>query len=246
MITMDVVRVALQGWPQPRLDGDTVVVPTFCLYPSNGIVNVYVDGREREFMVHDRGGAIEELHASVGMEAVPNSFIYGTARRRGVSVARQGSLFVKDVPVESLAAAISAVANASREVAGHLIDYYRLPPRRPLSDEVETILDTRFPSQWRKEEAIIGQSAKRHRFDYIVTMRRQRLLLDLVKPDASSVNAAVVAHLDVEQASPREFVHRVIYDDREKWPSESLALLRVGAIPLALSAANDALARLAA
>lgn len=246
MSALESVQAALEGWPKPRLDGATIVVPTLCLYPSNGIVNVYVDGGDREFVVHDQGAAIEQLHASVGMEPVPNSFIYGTARRRGVSVAKDGALFASRIPHEGLAGAIAAVANASREVASHLLDYYRLPPRRPLSEEVEVILDTRFPSQWRKEEAIVGHSAKRHRFDYVVSLERHRLLIDLVKPDASSVNAAVVSHLDVQQADPQSYLHRVIYDDREKWASENLALLRVGAVPVALSAANDALARLAA
>lgn len=242
---MDAVKAALDGWPQPRFEAGTVVVPTHCLYPSNGVVNVYVDGRETDFLVHDRGAAIEQLHAAIGMEAIPNSFIYGPARRRGVQVAKDGTLFTKGVPIQALAGTIAAVANASREVAAHLLDYYRVPPRRPLSDEVEVILDTRFPKRWRREEVVAGQSTKTHRFDYAVPLGERRLLIDLVKPDASSVNAAVVSHLDVAQADPITFVHRVIYDDRERWPSASLALLRVGAVPVALSAANDVLGHLA-
>ena len=38
------VEEALAGWPKPRFDGESVVVPTLCLYPSNAVVNVYVDG----------------------------------------------------------------------------------------------------------------------------------------------------------------------------------------------------------
>lgn len=240
------IEAALAGWPRPRFEGTSIIVPTTCLYPSNGIVNVYVEGGDSEFLAHDGRAAIGELHAAIGMEPVPNSFIYGVAKRRGVAVAKDGALFVKKLDVKALAGAVALVANASREVAAHLIEHYRPPRRRPLSEQVEAILNARFPSQWRKEEGIIGRSAKRHHFDYVVQRDRQPVLIDLVRPDASSVNAAVVAHLDVEQGQPNAFVHRVIYDDREKWPAESLALLRVGAVPVALSAANDALARLAA
>ena len=247
MNALDHVQAALAGWPHPGFDGPTVVVPTLALYPSNGIVHVFVDGNEREFVVHDRGGAMDQLHSTVGMEATPLHMVYGTARRRGVSVARNGSLFIKKVQPTDLAGAIAIVSSASAEVAAHLIEHFRPMPRRPLSDEVEVILDTRFPSKWRKEAPIPGKSLKQHRFDYTVSLSNEQLLLmDIVKPEASSVNAAVVAHLDVEQARPYAYVHRVIYDDREKWPAEALALLRVGATPLPLSAANDALSRLAA
>ena len=246
MNALESVTAALRGWPEPRFDGVSVVVPTFCLYPTNAVVNVYVDGTEREFVVHDRGGAIEQFHATLGMEEVPKSLIYGTARRRGVSVAKDGAIFVQRVSAEELAGAMTLVANASTDVAHHLIDYYRPPPRQVLSAEVEALLDTSFPSQWRKEEVVSGQSTKKHRFDYAVRLDGRQLLIDLVKPDASSINAAVVSHLDVEQAEPNRFMHRVIYDDREKWPSESLALLRVVAVPIARSAAPQAFARLAA
>jgi hypothetical protein len=123
------VKEALGGWPKPRFDGESVVVPTFCLYPSNAIVNVYVDGGDREFVVHDRGGAVEQMHATLGMEEVPKTLIYGTARRRGVSVGKDGSLYLGRVNMEGLAGAIALVANTSTDVAHHLIDYFRPPPR---------------------------------------------------------------------------------------------------------------------
>lgn len=246
MTALSSVEAALRAWPSPRFDGVSVVVPTFCLYPTNAVVNVFIDGSDREFVVHDRAGAIEQFHATLGMESVPKSLIYGTARRRGVTVAKDGALFVRKVTADELSGAIALVANASTDVAHHLIDYYRPAPRQNLSEEVEAILDTSFPSQWRKEEAFVGQSTKMHRFDYSVKLDGRQLLIDLVKPDASSVNAAVVAHLDVEKAEPRAFLHRVIYDDREKWPTASLALLRVVAVPIARSSAPEAFARLAA
>jgi hypothetical protein len=81
MSTLAAIEAAIAGWPKPRLDGATVVVPTLCLYPSNGIVNVYVEGGDREFLIHDRGAAIEQLHSSVGMKT--KMCIAGDVIRRG-------------------------------------------------------------------------------------------------------------------------------------------------------------------
>src|ERR1700748_2948417 len=117
------VEEALGAWPKPRFDGESVIVPTMCLYPSNAVVNVYVDGGDREFVVHDGGGAIEQFHATLGMEPVPKTLIYGSARQRGVTVGKDGSLSIGRVGLDGLAGAIALVASASVDVAYHLIDY---------------------------------------------------------------------------------------------------------------------------
>lgn len=247
MNTMDTVRAALLAWPQCRLDGGTVVVPTQCLYPSNGVVNVYVDGRESEFVVHDNGEAFDQLHAVGGYEAAPYPLIAGIVRRRGLSVSDAKSIFVKDIKPDALAAAIALVANASKEAAEHLIARMRPGARRPLTDEVEAILNLRFPARWRREELYLGASTKPHRFDYVINLDDHRkILMDIVKPEASSINATVVAHLDVANAHPKGLLHRAVFDDQDKWSAENLSLLRVATTPVPLSAANDALMRLAA
>ena len=46
MFLLNAVLSLLRTWPQPRLEGDGVLVPTHCLYPSNGIVEVKVTGEE--------------------------------------------------------------------------------------------------------------------------------------------------------------------------------------------------------
>jgi hypothetical protein len=167
-------------------------------------------------------------------------------RKDGLSVSDLHRIYVSGVPVDGIEGAISLVANASRDVADFLVSRYRPSPRRPLGEELEAILNLRFPALWRKEEVFVGQSDKQYRFDYSVALPNNRkLVLETVKPDASSINAAVVANLDVHNAHP-ELIQRIVYDDTEKWPVESLRLLRVGAQPLALSGANEALKRIAA
>ena len=247
MSTLDAVRAALLEWPTASVVGPSVVVPTHCLYPSNGIVNVYVEEGRELFLVHDDGGAFDQLHAAGGYEASPMSIIRNAVRRKGLAVSDNRAIYAKDVPREGLVGAIALVANASQDAAHSLISRMRPMARRVLTEEVETILDLRFPSRWKREEAHIGYSNKQHRFDYAVSLKNDStLLMDIVKPEASSINAAVVAHLDVQRAKPKGLVHRVIFDDEDKWSSENLSLLGVGAVPIPMSVANQVLERLAA
>ena len=247
MIALAAIESAMASWPKPRIDGTTVVVPTHCLYPTNHIVNVYIEEAEREFTVHDNGEALDQLRAMGGHEPAPGYLIRAAVRRDGLSVSEGYRIFAPNVRIDGLAGAVALVANAARDAADLLIAHHRPLPRRPLSQELEAILDVQFPSLWRKEEAIVGQSNKHHRFDYTIAVDHNRkILLDIAKPDASSINAAVVANLDVRTAHPNAFIQRIVYDDADSWSAENLSLLRVGAPPIALRVANDHLSRLAA
>jgi hypothetical protein len=241
------VTEAFATWPQPRYSGPTLVVPTMCLYPSNGIVSVYVDGASHEYVVHDGGGAFDQFHAMGWHDATPIGVMRRAVRHKGLEITEEKAVIRRGVKPDELAGAISLVANASRDAAEYLISTYRPVSRRPLSDQIETLLDLRFPSQWRKEETFVGASNKTHRFDYVVTLHDdQKLLMDIVRPEASSINSVVVGHLDVKNAHPRGLVHRAVYDDQAKWSAENLSLIRVGAIPVPMSNARIALDQLAA
>jgi hypothetical protein len=210
-------------------------------------VNVYVEAGATHFLVHDNGEALDQLRAMGGHEPYPGAVLRAAARRDGLKVSEAYRIFASAVPLEGLESAIVLVANVARDAADMLIARHRPMPRRPLGEELEAILNIQFPALWRKEEMLIGESNKHYRFDYAVTLpSKEKLVIETVNPDASSINAAVVAHLDVRNANPRGLIQRIVYDDHDKWPAESLRLLRVGAPPLALSAANDALRRLAA
>lgn len=246
MTPLEAVTIALARWPLPRMEGNAAVVSTMCLYPTNHIVQVHVEGGQDSFVVHDNGGAIDQLRAIGGHDEHPFSLMRAVVRRDGLQVSDLHRIYASNIRLEGLEAAISLVANASRDVADYLVSRYRPTPRRPLGEELEAILNLRFPALWRKEEVFVGQSNKQYRFDYSVALPHDRkLVLETVKPDASSINAAVVANLDVHNAHPK-LIQRIVYDDTDKWPVESLRLLRVGAPPLALSGVNEALRNLAA
>jgi hypothetical protein len=236
----------LASWPAPELTSDGIVVPTHCLYPSNSVVNVKVEGHEN-FFVHDQGGAMDEMEAACA--PVPNAarLIVHIVRPYGLDVSKEGAIYATQVSAEELASTIVLVANASKEAAQYLIERYR-PPHRDMRGIVEQILDLKFRNQWKRNLRIVGASSKSHRFDYIVNLPKQRqLLLDAVVPEPSSINAAVVAHLDVKQSEDAKQVdQRIVYDDAVEWTAADLSLLRVGARPVPVSNLRETLERLAA
>lgn len=152
------------------------------------------------------------------------------------------------IDVPALASAISLTANVSKEVAHYLIDRDKsAPASHNLEEAIERILDGQFHKEWTRQTFIVGQSNKQQRFDFEVRLPTKRhLLIKVVKPESSSVNAAVVAHLDVKATKQSDIEQRSIYDDFVSWKAADLSLLAVGAPVLPLSAANDTLGRIGA
>ena len=73
----------------------------------------------------------------------------------------------------------------------------------------------------------------------------RRLVIDAVKEDGSSINSAIVHHYDLRNTQKPDIVQRLVYNDREKWNASDLALLEVGAPPVALSKAQNAFKKIA-
>jgi SAM-dependent methyltransferase len=210
-------------WPGPSEDEGRVLVPTHCLYPSNGVVSVVVEGGADRFRVHDDGAALDELESAMGVVPYPLSIMRAATRRQGVEVTDAGVIFAPLTNFADLAATIILVANASKDAANRLIDSMKPRPRRNFRFELEKLLESEFGHMpLRRASSVIGLR-KPHKFDYVVHVSEQRqLLLDAVMPEASSINAAVVAHLDVRQAKLRNVVQRIVYDDEETWKAEDL------------------------
>jgi hypothetical protein len=248
MTQLVTVTGCITGWPQAREEDGRVFVPTHCLYPSNGVVVVVVEGGVAQFRVHDDAGALDELESAGGRVSSTFNVMRSVIRRQGLEVADSGAIISPFVSADELAATITLVANASKEVAHRLIDSMRPPPRRDFRAELERLLKRQFGIiPLRRHAAVIGSSNKQHRFDYAVQIGEQRqLLLDAVMPESTSINAAVVAHLDVKQAKLPNVIQRIVYDDGEMWSAADLNLLQVGAPAVAFSQASEVLKRIAA
>jgi hypothetical protein len=242
------VRGVMSQWPHIEADGQRVIVPTHCLYPSNGIVQVIVDGGKDAFRVHDGGKAFTEFYSSGRVPEVPPATIRYITSRQGLIVTNEGIIQTPLIGTDRLAGAISLVANASKEAAHYLIDHHKAEPAaRNLEEILEAILDRRFHNRWDRRPTVLGHSNKQQKFDYLIRFGKdKRLLIKVAKPEASSINAAIVAHLDVKAADFPDIEQRSVYDDAIVWSAPNLSLLAVGATVVPISAANDVLPRIAA
>jgi len=242
----DTVIASMAKWPEIQEVEGRVLVPTHCLYPSNGVVTVMVEGGAASFRVHDGGAALDELETSGGIVPHPISIMRSATRRQGVRVSDVGVIFAPVTRVEDLPGTISLIANASKEAAHRLIDSMRPKPRRNFRSELEKLLELEFGHMTLKRASAIIGLRKPHKFDYVIYVNEQRqLLLDAVVPEAGSINAAVVAHLDVREAKLPNVVQRIIYDDEETWTAEDLSLLSIGAPAIPFSSARQVLRRVA-
>lgn len=247
MTALDRIQTIMREWPAIHGDGQRIIVPTHCLYPSNGVVAVTVEGGANEFRAHDAGGAIDEFLASGASSLGSFGAIRHIAKQQGLRVTEQGVIQAPLVRLEQVPAAVVVVANASKEIAHFLTDRYRPQIKRDIREVIRQILDKQFYGSWHKENVIAGKSNKQHRFDFVVKLPQSKLILiDAVVPEASSINSAVVANLDVRAAELLNIEQRIVYDDDAPWKASDLALLAVGAKTIPLSTASHVLRRLAA
>lgn len=234
------------AWPRIEAKDGLVQVPTTCLYPSNSIVTVFVEPKMDGFIVHDDGRALDEFEASSLTVGEPRRVLSQAVRKTGLTVSSAGAIVSRRLQFDEVPGAIAIVANASRDAARYLLDHARAP-KRNFRGSLESELDRRFPNLWKRDTRVPGESTKLHRFDYSVDLPGERtLLVDAVVPDASSINSAVVASLDVTQARNHQIELRIVYDDHVRWTSADLSLLRVGARTVPFSSFPQTLAAVAA
>ena len=219
-------------------------VTTHCLYPSNSAVAVIVAQRGDMFRVDDDGAALDEISQSLHTRQPLRNLMKGIVRQRGCVLTDRGEVMSPSVHASDIKAAIVLVANTSKAVAEHLLAIAR-PPRRDLKKAIEEILDLKFKDKWSRDAKIAGASSKKHGFDYVINLGGGRqLAMDFVVPDASSVNSAVVSHLDVSMIRSETLEQRIIYDDTQAWKSSDIELLKAGARPIPFSSLKYSLERL--
>lgn len=246
MTGLDVLRDSILAMSSIEPIDDGFTVATHCLYPSNAVVRVSVHGREREFIVTDEGGATDEA-ASMNLRlqgSIP--LIAPIVRRQGLKF-QKGVIFSPPLPAEAVGPAVLLVANASKEAAYRLLDHLRVAVTRNFRQALTELLQRTFHQELRHDLPIIGASNKPHKFDHVVELAGgRRLLIDPVSRESTSINARVVANLDVRNAGNSDIIQRIIFDDHEKWPAADLNLLQIGAPVVPFSQTSDVLVRLIA
>ncbi len=217
-------------------------ISTHCMYPSNSLVSVFVRGGENTFVVTDDGGAIKELTAT-GIE------LQHSSRAIDNFVSAQGANYSDGVisspfaTLKELPAAILLIANVSKELAYHLLTHTKIRRKRDFKDLVHQYLSTKFERQRVEQMELVGESNKPHKFENVIILSNERkLIIDPVIRDPASINARVVANMDIRSKKISGVEQRIIYDDEdESWPASDINLLSIGATTIPFSKADSAL-----
>jgi hypothetical protein len=225
---------------------DGVRVSTQCLYPSNGCVTVAVRGGDDQFVVTDDGGALSEI-SSAGLAQRPTDRqVRALVQQQGLKV-QNGAIYSPPVTLDAVAMAILLVANAAKEVADWGLDHLRFSVPRNFRSDLTELLQRHFHDNMKDDQPVVGASNKPHKFGHVIYLQNEkRLLVDPVVNDSSSINARVVANLDVKMKRDPLIEQMIIYDDRLQWRASDLKLLQVGAPIVPFSSANREVQRLAA
>lgn len=236
--------------------GNAVAVPTHCLYPTNKAVSVLISGGPRECVVSDNGGALDELTACGLTEFVTESFklhVSSVCKGRGVRYSN-GHIVSPPVPLEGLPTALAMVANTSSEVAHWGLRSLKPRRKRSLRSEISRILGHYFSAeQILAQEHITGHSTRRYPIDWVIRMSSSaKVLIDMVLPEPSSINAKAIAHMDIRgishlpnSASEGHFETFLAYDDEDEWKSSDLSLLKMAGRLVPLKTFDRSISKLA-
>jgi hypothetical protein len=223
---------------------DGLRVTTTCLYPSNGLVRVALRGGIESLVASDDGEALGEA-AAAGIEIIdPDKLLRVFVRQRGL-ILRNGVIMTDAVPTKAAAVVVAHVANTAKEAATWLYEHGGVKRRLDFRKLLAAFLEDTFRDQV-AETRLVGASNKAHRFANVVSFSNGRkLIIDAVANDPSSINARVVANLDVRANKNLRVVQRIVYDDFERWTASDLNLLQVGATIVPFSSAKEVIKRVA-
>lgn len=244
MSQANVIKQAMSDFISVLELRDGVKVATQCIYPSGAFVNVVVRGGEDTFIVSDEGWAVREIESAGAHLANADKSLRQVVKPFGLEI-HSGVIRSPQCGLSNLPAVIAIVANASSESAEWLFSHTKIKHDEKFREAVALFLRRDYGKAV-QEETIIGNSNKPHRFDNILRIDDHRkLLIDAVSNDRNSINARVVANLDVKSANIENIIQRIVYNDMEQWNAEDLSLLSVGAPVVAYSKVKGVIDRLA-
>jgi hypothetical protein len=223
---------------------DGLIATTHCMYPSNGLVQVRLRGGNNTIIASDEGGALGEA-TSAGIP-VHDRALAQLVKDQGLFI-RENLIFSPKMPIEAAPLAILLVANASQEVARWLFDHTKIKRTRNFKDLLTEFLLKRFDNRV-SHAAIAGHSLKLHKVSNVIELEQhKRLIIDPVANEPSSINARVVANLDVKAVNDPLIIQRLVYDDEDDWAAADLNLLQVvGAPVVPFSRLSEVIERIAA
>jgi hypothetical protein len=241
---VDTVRGSLGQVSRVDLIRDALRITTHCLYPSNGMIRVYVRRSGSTFIVSDDRGAFNEAQ-SAGLEVnVLDRSLLHLVTPYGLKISN-GTVFGSSVPPEGIVGAAIMVANASKAVAEWLYARLRVKTGRDFRLLLADLLQRNFETILHRNVEINGANKPHHFANVLSFHGGRRLLIDPVGNEPASYNSRIIANLDVKAKNDPTIEQRIVYDDDERWTPENLSLLEMGAIVVPFSRSQEVIKRLA-
>lgn len=219
-------------------------ITTPCAYPSGGLVRVTLRGGAHQLMATDEGEALGEALAAGIVLPDPEKLVRPFVRGRGLIV-RGGILMTDFFPPEESAVAVAHVANVAKDLADWLYNHGGVRRRHDFKKLLSAFLLNRFKDHV-AETRMLGASQKAHKFPAVISFANGRkFIVDPVIHDPASINARVVANLDVKARKDPRIEQRIVYDDAEPWTAADISLLQVGATVVPFSRSKEVIERVA-
>lgn len=224
---------------------DGLRVTTHCMYPSNGLVRVTLRGGRETIMATDEGEAVGEALAAGLVIHRPDGLLRHLFRDQGLYISN-GVIHSPQLPLKDANIAIVQVANAAKDAANWLYQNTRVKKSRDFARLLSEYLEKTFEERLSHKRRIVGKSNKLHKFDNVISLPNEGIfIVDPVRNEASSINARVVANLDVRALDNPKIFQRIVYDDDDDWSASNLNLLQVGATVVPFSRAREVISRVA-
>jgi hypothetical protein len=244
--TLSALKTAFAQISSLEVVGEAVRITTHCLYPSNGLVRVFVRLHGTRATVSDDRGALNEAQsAGINVTDFKDRSLSHIVKPYGLEL-RQGQVFASHVPVNDVAGVALLVANASKSVADWIYGHFRVKRNRDFKALLGDLLQRNFHTILHHNVEIPGINKTHHFVNVLSFSGGRRLLIDPVGNEPASYNSRIIANLDVKARNDPSIEQRIIYDDEEKWSAENLNLLNMGATIVPFSKSPEVFRRLVA
>lgn len=243
---LELVRFHLEAsLPPLEMTDHGVRITTHCMYPSNGLVRVYVHPGRESAIVSDEGEAVGEVLAA-GIELTDATRLSRHVATDQGLLMKSGIIYTPPISLRAIPGAVPLVANAARDVAHWLYEHKKLRRTRDFRRLLTEYLVRMFDDKLAIDDRIVGASNKSHKFANVIRFPNgKKLIIDSVAKDPSSINARVVANLDVRSNNNPLVLQRIVYDDEDDWSAADLNLLAVGAPVVRFSKSAEVISRVA-
>jgi transposase-like protein len=234
--TLEIIRASLADWLSPVTDGAGLVLPIPSAFPSGAMLYLRISVEKNTIVVSDNGATVEELSRACDVSDSAIHQLSRLAKSFGLVSDSRGWLSTKPAPQSHLELQVTLVAEATKSILERLQKLIHAEAKQDYRPALLKDLQLQFGERLSQRVRMPGLE-RSHMFDAVVQLRKDRqLVLDFVQPDANSINAAVVAHLDLKSLQNKEIMQAIVYNSNDNWPSHDLAILQFGAPPVQASA----------